>query len=257
MELPEGVEPPEPLDARVLVASPPTATALPAVVTGALTGADGWFPPATDREPVVDEPAVEGPGGVEPPEPLDARVLVASPPTATALPAAVTGALTGADAWFPPATDREPVVDEPAVEGPEGVEPPEPLDARVLVASPPTATALPAAVTGALTGADAWFPPPAEPAPVVVLRDAWVDGEDCCGAVVPDDRESPRTATVLPVAVTGAATATVAWLPPRALAAPVVVSSAEAWPAMNRTPPPARRATWSPRRTYACMVFPP
>jgi hypothetical protein len=186
-----------------------------------------------------------------------APVVEESPTTDTALPPAVTGAVTGAVTWLPPAAESAPDVVSPAAP-PEPAEPPEPAVAVEPEddESPSTDTALPLTVTGAETATVAWLPPPAESAPEVLP--VVTVGAGAAGAVAcdPDESESPTTEMELPVTVTGTTTETAAWLPPRALSAPEVPSSADACPAKNRMPPPTTRATSSPLRTYECMVFP-
>nr|WP_262500222.1 hypothetical protein [Phycicoccus endophyticus] len=179
-----------------------------------------------------------------------------SPRTETELPETVTGAVTGASTWLPPATESSPSVlvedDEPCAEpDPEPV----PVCADDDSESPRTETELPETVTGAVTGASTWFPPATESSPSVLVED-----DEPCAEPDPepvpvcadDDSESPRTETELPETVTGAVTAEMTWSPPRRLSVPDVVSSAQAG-AANRSPPPTRRAAWSPLRTYACM----
>jgi hypothetical protein len=178
---------------------------------------------------------------------------VLSPPTAMALPVALTGGAAGEVTWLPPAAEPEPVVvdpDDPAA----GAAVVAPVDEPVLDESPSTATELPATLTGGAAGEVTWLPPAAEPEPVVV------DPDPAAGAAVvaPVDEpvldELPSTATELPVALTGAAGAATTWLPPATLCDPVVPSAADACPAKNRTPPPTMRVTSRPLRRYACML---
>src|SRR6266516_415781 len=88
------------------MASPTTATALPQTVTGAFTGALTWLPPAMEWLPDVVCELAAAPladaAGSQPP--------IARPITAGALPQIVTGALTGALTWLPPAMEWLPDV---------------------------------------------------------------------------------------------------------------------------------------------------
>ena len=151
---------------------------------------------------------------------------VLSPPTAMALPVAVTGAGGGEVSWLPPPAEPEPVVvepddpDEPAAAGAA------PLDEPPLDDLPSTATELPVALTGAAAGKASWLPPPAEPEPVVEPDDP--DEPAAAGAAAAELDEPllddlPSTATELPVALTGAVAGEVSWLPPPAEPEPVVV----------------------------------
>jgi hypothetical protein len=178
------------------------------------------------------------------------------------LPLTSTGAVTGAVAWLPPAAESEPEVEPPAPEAepslpePEPVVPPDDeLSAPELFESPSTEMLLPLRLTGTETARSPWLPPATEPDPSL-LGDEELVGVLCAELSDPDELESPTRLTELPEAVTGTEADTATWLPPRALSAPVVFSSAEACPAKNRIPPPTMRAVCSPRRTYACMVLP-
>jgi hypothetical protein len=130
--------------------------------------------------------------------------------------------------------------------------PEEPLDEPDVSESPSTEMLLPLSVIGAATDTAAWLPPATESPPAVV----WDADAEGAGAFVvePELEESPASEMALPPTVTGAATWIAAWLPPRRLSAPEVLSSAEACPAKNRIPPPTSRAVCSPRRTYVCMI---
>ena len=198
--------PPDPAaevdEAPLVLASPSTETALPPALTGTLTGAAAWLPPAVESVPDVED-------GLAPELPplasddVAAPELFASPSTETALPPALTGALTGAEAWLPPPAESAPdVLDGEAA----ALLPPEPafVVLELLPESPVTEMALPLTVTGTDTGAEAWFPPPAESAPDVL------DGE--AAALLPPEPafvvlellpESPATEMALPLTVTG------------------------------------------------------
>ena len=83
------------------MASPTTAAALPQTVTGTLTGALTWSPPAMEWLPddvceLAAAPLADA-AGSQPP--------IARPSTAAALPHTVTGTLTGALTWLPPAME--------------------------------------------------------------------------------------------------------------------------------------------------------
>jgi hypothetical protein len=216
------------VEASEVVASPTTATALPPAVAGAVTGAVSWLPPATASDPSVVSPAAGAPLGVASGDVVVEPVVLASPTTAMALPPAVTGAVTGAVSWLPPATDSDPSVVSPAAGAPLGAASGAVVVDPVVLASPTAATALPPAVTGALTGAVTWLPPatasepsvvapvPSEPDPAAVEP---LSGDPAVAALLD---ESPRTATLCPVRVTGASTATASWLPPAKDSSPPV-----------------------------------
>jgi hypothetical protein len=209
------------------------------MVTGSVTGAVTWLPPAVESVPLVVEPE---PGAVEPDAPVpvvdvdaDAPLEDASPSTDTALPPTVTGAATGAVTWLPPAVESVPLVVEPE---PDPVEPdvPDPLvdveaDEPLEFASPSTDTALPPAVTGAATGAVTWLPPAVESVPLVVDPDVPEPVVDV-DADEPLEVASPSTEMLLPDTATGADTGAATWLPPAVESVPFVVEPAV-------PPPPA------------------
>jgi hypothetical protein len=160
-------------------------------------------------EPEVVRPGAAGVEATGAPEGVP--LVLASPSTATALPPAVTGTAANTGICAP-----EPTPFAPEVVRAEGVEP-EAAGAdeagaddegAALAASPSTATELRDAVTGtaAETGTCAPEPTPFEPE---VVRPA-AEGVKAAG---PDEEDpppvaSPRTATELPFAVTGAETPT-------------------------------------------------
>ncbi len=147
------------------MASPTTAAALPQTVTGTLTGALTWLPPAMEWLPdVVCEPAAAPLAGAPP----GAHELSARPATESEFPHTVTGAFAGALTWLPPAMEWLPDVVCELAAAPladaAGSQPP--------IARPSTAAALPQTVTGTLTGALTWLPPAMEWLPDVVCEPA-------------------------------------------------------------------------------------
>ncbi len=163
--------PPDPGDPAVVVllaapplqpalAKPRSASAMPQVFTGTLTGAFTVLPDSSDRTPALPLP-------FPPPEPDPLMVVsLADPPlqpefekpsSATETPQMFTGALTGAFTVLP-----EPIAALPALPFPPLPPPdPEPLTvvlelappAQPAFAPPSRATAMPQTFTGALTGA--------------------------------------------------------------------------------------------------------
>src|SRR5690606_2266673 len=132
---------------------PMTPMAFPPIVRGAVIGATTWVPPRINSSPVVTA-SVLGPAAGGAPLPA---VTVPVPRTPAALPASVTGAVTGATACVPPPSDPSPwVVVAGAVDGAAGVD----SALSSTVAAPRTPAALPASVTGAVTGATTCVPPP-------------------------------------------------------------------------------------------------
>jgi len=240
---------------------PSTLIALPDTLTGAFTGATTWLPPPMDCEPlVVFEPAGAAVVCEAVPDVVDvwgaaACTVLFEPATLIALPDTVTGAVTGATTWLPPPMDCEPLVVFPPAEPAAGWVVPEDCPPETVLFDPATLTALPDTLTGAVTGATTWLPPPMDCEPLVVFPPAEpaagcvvvVDGPDVDWTVLFD----PSALIALPRTATGAVTGAMTWLPPRTLWEPFV--SAEAWPAKMTPPAPTRRTAWSPRLTKECM----
>jgi len=236
---------------------PPRLTALPVTVTGAVTGATTWLPPPMDCEPLVVLPPAEPAAGWDPVVAgwAAGRTELFEPPTLTALPATVTGAVTGATTWLPPPMDCEPLVVFEPVEPAAGWVVPEDCPPETALFDPIALIALPDNVTGAVTGATTWLPPPMDCEPLVVFEPV----EPVAGWVVVVGETDvdwtvllePTTLTALPRTAIGAVTGAMTWLPPRTLWVPLV--SAEAWPAKMTPPAPTRRTAWSPRLTKECM----
>ncbi|HEY7720685.1 MAG TPA: hypothetical protein VIB11_02500, partial [Pedococcus sp.] len=84
-------------------------TATSPTVTGAVTGAVTWFPPAVESDPSVDPDEAAGAEPEPDPAAVPPEVEASSVPD-TATSPTVTGAVTGAVTWFPPAVESDPSV---------------------------------------------------------------------------------------------------------------------------------------------------
>ncbi|MCU1527514.1 MAG: hypothetical protein JWP75_1277, partial [Frondihabitans sp.] len=193
-------------------------------VMGAVTTGVIWVPDPMPSLPVVLSPVPVVPDPV--PVVVLLPVLVESPRTEIAFPAAVTGAVTTGAIWVPPRTLPVPVV----VAGvPDAVLDPVVLDPAVvvlpvLVELPRTEMPLPETVTGRLTPTRACVPDttPSEP----LVDGAAVDAVGVAAVVEePVLDELPSTEMPLPETVTGTVTFTSAWLPPATEPLPVVVAA--------------------------------
>jgi hypothetical protein len=244
--------------APVEVPSPTRPIPFPPIVTGTDTTGDTCVPEAVPSEPEVVG-AAAGAAGVDA---ADVGVLgavdTASPPTATALPVAATGAVTAPATCVPEAMPSEPEVVGAAAGAAAGAG--AGAGADVAAASPPTEIALPETCTGAATSGTTCVPEAVPSAPDVDGDAAGAEDDGAAAAVavgrVADDTASPRTPRALPVADTGASIDGATWVPEASPSAPEVVAAfAAAAPPSVR--PPTKRANQSPLETYLFMIVAP
>jgi hypothetical protein len=138
---------------------------LPQTSTGTVTGTSTWFPDSRPELPLVRFLSPLLPGvAVAPP----VQLATALP---TALPQTSTGTVTGTETWFPDAIPCSPDVEPPEELSPFADAPPTHSEP----APPSTATELPQAFTGAVTGTSIWFPEARPFAPDVVFPGSWLE----------------------------------------------------------------------------------